>query len=390
MNIEKLRQETPGCSELIHFNNAGAALSPQPVVDAVIAHLHLESQLGGYEAESAASDALESLYPSLAKLIGAKPQEIAIAQNATRAWDLLVYAIPLSPGDRILTCRAEYASNYIAFLQRAKQTGAEIVVVDNDESGALCLESLKSLLDERVKLVAINHIPTNGGLVQPAAEVGALLAEHPALYMLDACQSVGQMPIDVREIGCDMLTATSRKFLRGPRGLGFLYLRESLIESLEPPFLDLHAASWTASDSYTIRADARRFETYETFVAGRLGLAAAAEYAIEVGTQWSWERVQALAQRTREGLRQLGGIEVHDLGKVQGGIVTFSSQGHEAESLQKSLHSHGINVWTSSILSARLDMEARGLSRVVRVSPHYYNTEDEIDRFLETLKRCLG
>lgn len=390
MNIEKLRQDTPGCSGLVHLNNAGAALSPQPVVDAVMSHLHLENRLGGYEAESAASEALESLYLSLAKLIGAKPQEIAIAQNATRAWDLLVYAIPLSPGDRILTCRAEYASNYIAFLQRAKHTGAEIVVVDNDEHGALCLESLRSLLDERVKLVAVNHIPTNSGLVQPAAEIGALLSDHPAFYLLDACQSVGQMPIDVREIGCDMLTATSRKFLRGPRGLGFLYLRESLIESLEPPFLDLHAASWTAADSYTIRADARRFETYETFVAGRLGLAAAAEYAMEVGAQWSWERIQTLARRTRDGLREISGVEVHDLGAVQGGIVTFTSRGHEAESLRETLHSHGINVWSSSVLSARLDMEARGLSRVVRVSPHYYNTEDEVDRFLETLKRCLA
>ncbi len=390
MKLEKLRQDTPACSDIIHLNNAGAALSPQPVVEAVLSHLGLENRLGGYEAELAAATALENVYSSLARLLGAEAHEIAICQNATRAWDLVFYAVPLSPGDRILTCRAEYASNYIAFLQRAKQTGAEIVVVDNDEHGAISLERLKELLDERVKIVAINHIPTNGGLVQPAAEVGAILAGHPALYLLDACQSVGQIPLDVKELGCDVLTATSRKFLRGPRGLGFLYIRESLIESLEPPFLDLHAASWTAADSYTVRTDARRFETYETFVAGRLGLAAAAEYALQVGLPWSWARIQSLAERTRDGLRNLDGVEIHDLGSVQGGIVTFTSQNREAESLRQALNTHGINVWSSSVLSARLDMEARDLSRVVRVSPHYYNTEEEIDSFLETLKRCLG
>ena len=388
--VEQLRKDTPGCQKVVHLNNAGAALSPQPVLQAVLDYLQLESQIGGYEAEMAQNDRLESVYNSLARLVGGQPQEIALAQNATRAWDMLVYAIDLQPGDRILTCRAEYASNYIAFLQRARKTGAEIVVIDNDDHGAVCLQSLQEHLDERVKLVAINHVPTNSGLVQPAAEIGKIVAGHPALYLLDACQSVGQMPISVSEIGCDMLTATSRKFLRGPRGLGFLYIKEALISTLEPPFLDLHAAKWTEADSYTVRPDARRFETYETFVAGRLGLAAAADYALEVGQEWAWERIQALSQRTRDGLREVPGVSLHDLGALCGGIVTFTLGDSDAEKIREFLLSHHINVWSSSVFSARLDMEARGLSRVVRVSPHYYNTEDEIDLFLETLKRYPG
>lgn len=388
--VEQLRKDTPGCQKVVHLNNAGAALSPQPVLQAVLDYLKLESQIGGYEAEMAQNDRLESVYNSLARLVGGQPQEIALTQNATRAWDMLVYAIDLQPGDRILTCRAEYASNYIAFLQRARKTGAEIVVLDNDDHGAVCLQSLKEHLDERVKLVAINHVPTNSGLVQPAAEIGKIVAGHPALYLLDACQSVGQMPISVSEIGCDMLTATSRKFLRGPRGLGFLYIKEALISTLEPPFLDLHAAKWTEADSYTVRPDARRFETYETFVAGRLGLAAAADYALEVGQEWAWERIQALSQRTRDGLQEVPGVSLHDLGAICGGIVTFTLGDSDAEEIREFLLSHHINVWSSSVFSARLDMEARGLSRVVRVSPHYYNTEDEIDLFLETLKRYPG
>lgn len=389
MDIERFREDTPGCADLVHLNNAGAALCPRPVLDAVTNFLRLESELGGYEAELELSEALGQVYHSLARLIGAKPQEIALAQNATRAWGMVFYGLKLQPGDRILTCRAEYASNFISYLQRARTCGAEVLVIDNDSHGALCLDSLADLLDDRVKLVAINHVPSHNGLVQPAQEVGRLLADHPAFYLLDACQSVGQMPIDVGELKCDALSATSRKFLRGPRGLGFLYVKESRIPTLEPPMLDLHAATWTHPGDYTIRMDARRFETYETFVAGRLGLKAAADYAIQAGLESSWRRVRDLAERTRQGLRALG-AQVHDLGQVQGAIVTFTLPGWEVDPLTESLRAERINVWTSTANSARLDMEARGLSKVVRVSPHYYNTEDEIDLLLGTLKRFLG
>ena len=389
MNIDRFRADTPGCQDVIHLNNAGASLPPSGVLEVVIDYLKLEARIGGYEAEREKADELEGVYTDLARLIGARPNEIALTQNATRAWSMVFYGLPLGPGDRILTCRAEYASNFIAFLQRAQNTGAEIVVVDNDEHGAVSLVSLASLLDERVKLVAINHIPTNGGLVQPAAEIGKLMASHPALYMLDACQSVGQMPLDVSELGCDVLSATSRKFLRGPRGLGFLYVRQELIESLEPAMLDLHSATWTHPEGYHLRGDARRFETYETFVAGRLGLAAAARYAIEAGQLKCWERARWLAERTRDRLRELG-AEVHDLGQVKGAIVTFTLPGTDPEAVAVYLREQSINVWTSSANSARLDMEARGLSRVIRVSPHYYNTEDEIEGLVGTLKRYRG
>ncbi len=389
MNIEAFRQDTPGCTGRIHLNNAGSSLSPLPVLTAVTDYLKLESELGGYEAEIASAEALEAVYGSLARLIGAKPSEIAITQNATRAWDMVFYAIPLQAGDRILTCRSEYASNYIAFLQRARDTGAELVVVEDDEHGTLCLENLASLLDERVKVVAINHVPTNSGLVQPAAAIGKLLRDHPAWYILDACQSVGQLPLDVAEIGCDVLSATSRKFLRGPRGVGFLYVREALIEAVEPPFLDLHAATWTEAGRYTLRSDARRFETYETFVAGRLGIAAAAEYAMVAGVEATWQRARGLAGFARAKLSELG-ASVHDRGREVGAIVTFTLPDVAPADLVGWMREQGINIWNSTVNSARLDMEAKGLSSVVRVSPHYYNTEDEIVRFVETLRRFPG
>jgi cysteine desulfurase / selenocysteine lyase len=380
--LDKVRQDTPACLRRLHLNNAGASLVPLPVQQVVTDYLNLENSIGGYEAELARADQLEQVYSSLAQLIGGRPQEIAITQNATRSWDMVFYGLPLSPGDKILTCRSEYASNYIAFLQRCRQTGAKIVVLDNDSNGVVCCDSLRKALDERVKLVAINHLPTNSGLVQPAEEIGRIVKEHPAFYLLDACQSVGQIPLDVDALCCDALSATSRKYLRGPRGVGFLYMRQEHIAGFEPPFLDLHAATWTAPEMYEVRSDARRFETYEIFVAGKLGLGAAAEYAMNIGVENGWKRIRKLAEETRAELSKLDGVTVCDPGQVKSGIVTFVKDGLAPKEIRRRLFELGTNIWTSTVRSARLDMESRSLDEVARASLHYFNTSEEIDGFV--------
>jgi len=386
IDIERVRAETPGCGNVIHFNNAGAALQPQPVIEAVLGHLRLETEIGGYEAADRAEAALEGGYGSVARLINAAPDEIALVENATRAWDMAFYSLKLGRGDRILTARSEYASNVIAFLQIAEHRGAEIVVVPNDEAGALSVEALERLVDERVKLIAVTHVPTNGGLVNPAAAIGRVARRHGIPYLLDACQSVGQMPVDVAEIQCDMLSATGRKFLRGPRGTGFLWVRRAMIEKLEPPFLDLHAATWTGPDRYEVRRDARRFENWESYVAGRLGLGAAAEYALAIGLNAIWARVRSLAETLRDALGEIPGVAVRDLGRERCGIVTFTTEGISAAELCQDLAAAKINVKTSSIFSTRYDMTARGLDLLLRASVHYYNTEDEIARFCEVVR----
>jgi len=386
IDVARVRAETPGRRTVIHFNNAGAALQPQPVLDAVLGHLKLEAEIGGYEAADRAESALEGVYGSLARLINAAPDEIALIENATRAWDMAFYSLRLGPGDRILTASAEYASNVIAFLHMARRTGAEISVVPNDETGALSVEALERMIDSRVKLIAVTHVPTNGGLVNPAAAIGRVAARHGIPYLLDACQSVGQMPVDVAEIQCDMLSATGRKFLRGPRGTGFLWVRRSLIERLEPPFLDLHAARWTSPESYEIRSDARRFENWESFVAGRLGLGAAAEYAMAIGLEAIWERVKALAGHLRRSLAEIPGVSVCDLGRERCGIVTLTAEGVSATELCQAAAEAKINATTSSVFSTRYDMTARGLDLLLRASVHYYNTEEEILRFCDVMR----
>jgi cysteine desulfurase / selenocysteine lyase len=299
------------------------------------------------------------------------------------------YAIPFRPGDRILTATAEYASNYIAYLQIARRTGATVEAIPSDEHGQLDVGALRAAIDERVKLIAITHVPTNGGLVNPAAEVGEVAREAGILYLLDACQSVGQMPIDVQAIGCDLLSAAGRKYLRGPRGTGFLYVRREVVERLEPPLLDLHAAEWVAPDEYVVRPDARRFENWESNVAGKVGLGVAIEYALGWGLVATRDRVYALAAQLRERLSEQPGITVRDLGCERCGIVTFTVEGQEPEAIKEALAAQQINVTTSPLIYTRLDMAARGLESVVRASVHYYNSEEEIERFCAALAALI-
>ena len=390
LDLERARRETPGCATVLHFNNAGAALMPTPVLDALQRHLQLEATIGGYEAADRERAAVERVYDALAQLLGGHRDEIAVIENATRAWDMAFYSLRFGPGDRILTATAEYASNYIAYLQVAARTGAVVEVIPDDEHGQVSVDALRRMLDDRVKLIAITHVPTNGGLVNPAAAVGKVAREAGVPYLLDACQSVGQLPMDVTELGCDMLSATGRKYLRGPRATGFLWVRRDFLPQMTPPFLDLHAATWVARDRYEVRADARRFENWETFYAGKIALGVAVDYALAWGLPAIRERVYLLAGRLRERLAALPGITLRDKGAERCGIVTFTAAGCAAALIRQVLLSQAINVSVSSAAGTRLDMEARRLPGVVRASVHYYNSEEEIERFCAALAPLLA
>ncbi len=385
IDIDRARSETPRCASVLHFNNAGASLTPLAVSDAVLGFLTREAEVGGYEAELEREGDIANTYNALAKMLHCRREEIAYCESATRAWDMAFYGIPLKPGDRILTGMAEYGSNWIAMLQRARQTGAVIEVVPNDDCGQIATQALLGMLDERVKLIALTHVPSNGGLVNPAAAVGKIARDAGILYLLDACQSAGQMPLDVRELSCDFLSATGRKFLRGPRGTGFLYVRKEAMERLEPPFLDMHAAEWVSKNDYRLQPDARRFEAFEANIAAKIGLGAAVDYALSWGLDAIRERVQALAALVRLRLDAIPGVEVCDLGREKCGIVTFTVDGHDPWKLRESFAERRMNMWMSQPSGTRLDMEARHLTKLCRASVHYYNTEEEVERFCRAL-----
>lgn len=385
IDIDQIRADTPAASRLAYLHNAGAALIPTVVVEAMKRHIDLESEIGGYAAADRESDRLEAVYGSVARLLNAAPDEIALTENATVAWQMAFYALPFRAGDRILTAEAEYAANYVAFLQVAKRTGAIIDIVPSDATGELDVAALERMIDERVKLIAITWVPTNGGLVNPAAAIGRIARTRGIPCLLDACQAVGQMAVDIEAIGCDTLSATGRKFLRGPRGTGFLYVRRPLLQRLEPPMIDHFAAPWVARDEYRLRDDARRFETWENNYAARLGLGAAVDYALDIGLGPIEQRWRMLANRLRAGLASIRGVEIRDLGRTPGAIVSFTMEGHDADAIVRSAAEAGITIGASDPASTRIDAEIRALPPLVRASPHYYNTEAEIDRLIDHL-----
>ncbi len=386
IDVERARRETPGCGYVTHLNNAGSSLPPRPVLDAVIGHLELESRIGGYEAHAENEEAIERFYGAAAELIGAERDEIAFCPSATRAWDMVFYAFRFERGDRILTSVADYISNYLAYRQVAARTGVEVVTMPNDEHGQVSVDALRDSVDERTKLVAITHVPTNSGLVNPAAEIGAITRDAGVPYLVDACQSIGQMPVDVDAIGCDALSATGRKYLRGPRGTGFLYVRSTLLERLEPPLIDMRAADWVAPDRYLLRGDGRRFEEWEQGYAGKVGLARAIDYALEWGVEKTWDRVHALGERLRALLTEIDGVSVYDPGARRCGIVTFAVAGRHADEMKQALARDSINVTVADTGSAVIDATERDLPDLVRASVHYFNSDEELERAVDCVR----
>ncbi len=278
LDVNALRADTPGCESVIHFNNSGCGLLARPVLKAMIDHLVLESRIGGYEAAAAQAERVSDFHASIAELIGCHARNIAFAGSATQAYTNALSAIPFQRGDVILTTRNDFISNQIAFLSLRKRFGVDVVHAPDhpDGSGVDVAAMVKLMRELRPRLVAVTHVPTNSGLVQPVEAIGRHVRELDLLYLVDACQSVGQYPIDVHQIGCDLLTATCRKFLRGPRGSGFLYVSDRVLnDGYEPLFIDMYGARWVAPGQYRPVNSAQRFEEWEFPYSVVLGCAAA-------------------------------------------------------------------------------------------------------------------
>ncbi|MEM9385720.1 MAG: aminotransferase class V-fold PLP-dependent enzyme [Pseudomonadota bacterium] len=386
--LEQVRRDTRGLEHSCHFNNAGASLMPAPVVDRLTDWLRDEELRGGYEVEAARRDELEDFYRAAAELLNCQAHEVAYVENATRAWNMAFYGLALGAGDTVLTPLSEYGSNVIALRHQAARRGFTVEFMADDEAGVVDLEWLAQRLGDRsrpVGLIALSHVPTGNGLVNPAAAVGALARAHEVPYLLDACQSLGQMPVDVQALGCDMLSGTGRKYLRGPRGTGLLYVRREFLDRLDPPFLDQHAAELNSAERFTMRDDARRFECWERYCAGQAALAVALRYASDLGLASIYARVQYLAETLRGALGGVPGVEVVDGGHERCGIVTFTVAGREAEALKAGLGKRGVNVSVASGSGNLVWFEQRGLTAVVRASVHYFNTPSEIDRLIASL-----
>ncbi len=390
IDVDAVRAATPGCAHRTHLNNAGAALMSQATLAAMTAQLELEARIGGYEAAEQAQDQIDATYDAVAELVGGQPAEVALFDNSTHAWNAAFYSIPLRAGDRILTGRAEYGSNVLAYLQVAARTGAEVVVVPDDEAGQIDLDKLARLVDDRTRLIGLTWVPTGEGLVNPAAEVGRIAREAGVLYLLDATQAVGQFPVDVGRIGCDLLTGTGRKFLRGPRGTGFLWASSAALDRLDPFVAEIRSATWDGDRSFTWVDGARRFETWENSYVNVVGLGSAVRQALDLGLDRIGRRACHLGNELRVRLDALAGVHTHDLGVERCAIVTASVDGRSADEVAAALAAEHINVSTTVAEHSQFDTELRPVHPLVRISPHYYNTEDEIEDCVRVVARLAA
>jgi cysteine desulfurase/selenocysteine lyase len=387
LDITALRNETPGVNEVIHFNNAGASLITQKTLDAQLGYLKEEALFGGYETAAKYEKRINAFYTEIAKLLNAEPKEIAYTESATVAWERAFFSIDFKPGDEIICDHTSYASNYIAHLQAEQRYGTKTVVIPANDFGEVDVEALKTLISAKTKLISITHMPTNGGLVNPAEAIGRVANEHHILYLLDACQSAGQYPLDVKRIGCDFLSSTGRKYLRGPRGTGFLYASKKILKSVTPLNLDLHSAEWNSINSFKQLDNAKKFETWESNIAAKIGLMTAVQQINEIGIDKICNRVTEVADCLRDELSKIKEITVQDIGRVKSGIVTFTSSKFTPLEMKKYFSENKINTVTPTLNGTRIDMEARKLDAVLRSSVHYYNTKEEIDTFASLIKQ---
>ena len=392
MNVTELRADTPGCANRVHLNNAGASLMPGPVVGAIRAHLDLEASIGGYEAESEASTEIAAAYEDVAELLGTSSSNIAFSEHATAAFVAALSAVRFEAGDVVLTTRTDYVSNQIQYLALADRFGVEVVRAPDAPEGGVDLGAMEQLIHRRrPRLVAVTHIPSNSGLVQDVTTIGAMCRAKEILYLVDGCQSVGQMPVDVEAIACDFFSATARKFLRGPRGAGFLYVSDRALEAgLEPLFPDLRGADWVAPDLYQPAPDAKRFETWEFFWGLVRATGIAARYATDLGLDAIRDRSWGLADQLRSLLDSTEGVHRLDRGVELCAIVTASVEGWRPQDLVRELRTRGINTTGQGGVDAVIDYDAKGVDGSLRISPHYFNTEEELATLIGALEELLA
>ncbi|GLR15812.1 aminotransferase class V-fold PLP-dependent enzyme [Portibacter lacus] len=387
MDIDKIRKDTLNCENIIHFNNAGASLPPRIVNQAIKAFLTEEEYVGGYEMAAKHTEDINGIYTEIAKLIRSEVDEIAITDNASTAFSKALYAIPFSPDDEIITSEIEYSNNFLNYLKLKNDKGVQIITIPGNDQGPVDIELLKKSLSKKTKLVSITHMPTSSGAIAPVAEIGEITKNHGAFYMIDSCQSIGQYPTYVDEVHCDFLTATSRKYLRGPRGMGFLYANKNIYPKLDPYMLEAIGANWESEQKYELNYTSKMFECFEKPYATMMGFQEAIRYANELGIENIWKRIKSLAEFAREKFRNIEGVTIQDgPGHEWSGIITLTSNKNTSEEIHQHLQAHKVNSSICLPFTSLSDMNNKNIDSSNRLSLHYYNTKEEIERVAHILQ----
>jgi selenocysteine lyase/cysteine desulfurase len=376
-----LRARTPGTGGAHHLNAAGAAIPTEQTVARIVEHLELEARIGGYEAAAQARPLLDAVYDSAAAMLGADPEEIALAESATVAWRRALAALRLRAGDRVVLSHSTYVSCALHLLALERERGILLEVLPCGDDGAVDLGALAGALQRPAKLLVLSHVPTTSGLVEPVERAGALARDAGVTFALDATQSVGQLPVDVRTIGCDIAFTTGRKFLRGPRGTGILYVRAGL--GLEPYAPDVRGADWVGDREWRTSTDARRFETWEAAHALRLGLGNALDEALALGPTAIAAHLVPMAAGLRAALANVPGVAIADPPRSPSAIVTFNVKGTSAGTVAARLGDRRVHVVAVPAGHGRWDLGARGLDEIVRASPHVHNDRSDLEALID-------
>lgn len=353
-----------------YFNHGGCSFITTSTLDAVVKQLRHEQEMGNAVADLMSSADRSSVYKLAAQTVGANEEDVALTDSHTTGWAKSLQTISLNAGDVILTNRSEWGGNLSSLQKLAHLHGSSVVVMPTTAYGSVCLKSLAALMSKSVKLISVSWIGSNGGHVEPVAEIGELAQAHGVPYFLDASQVVGQMPVNVQHIGCDVLTAPGRKWLRGPKGTGFMYLRPEFLEKCQET-----AQADSAADSST-PLTAKYFEVSSASVPLQMGLLAALAQLEQVGVETIQKQILTRSQYLWERLQGIPGVNCICPVAPQHGLVSFNVVGHPATAVRQKLMGIGIEVAANLATFTPLDMHERQLDAVVRASPHACTTID--------------
>jgi len=387
-DVHEVRADFPLLSKgVIYFDNAATSLTPRQVVDAMARYL-LECRAnvgrGSYRLAIEATSMYEEVRKKVAKFIGAEATEVAFVKNATEAINLVAMGLRWRKGENVVTTALEHHSNMLPWIRAARLYGLELRFVRPRGDGTLAIEDFEELVDERTKVVAVAHVSNVLGTISPVKEIAKIAKSKGALFLVDAAQSAPHMPINVKELGCDFLAFSAHKMC-GPPGAGVLYARDGV--QLDPLAVGGGTVADASLDGYKLLDRPHALEAGTPPIGDVIGLGAAIDYLSRLGLENVMKHELKLAKKLRELLIEVPDVKVHGPEEPQTGIVSFSVRDVKAEDVALALGNLNICVRAGFHCAIPLVRDVLGERLgVVRASLYLYNTEEEVEKFVDSLR----
>lgn len=376
----------------VYVNSAAASPPPRQVVDTSIDYLQKTASLGPYlpSFREEVYQKIEETREKAAKFIGAKTSEMAFVKNGTEGINFIANGLTWNKGDEIILADIEFHSNYTPWLKLRDKKKVHLKIIKTDFSGVIDVNLIEQEISNRTKLITVSHLSNASGALQHIEKICEIAKKRDVLTLINASQTLGLIPINVQELDCDFLTGCGRKWLRGPEGSGILYIRESLVESIEPTIIGWGGTTWDfETNEYYYLSTARRVEAGCPIVPSILGLGAAIDYAQNIGIEEIVTKVEALTRYSFQQLSVIEGIAIYGPKNIENrlAIIPFNVEGLHPDEITNYLEKNNIIIESGTFMANML-LQHYGINKMVRISPHYFNTKVEID-FIVTLIKFL-